>query len=94
MLTSIYAKKNSRYLRLSDRGSREMSNAKSAGKRAPPRPELDALVEKAKKVVMTEEMLHEQRISFVYGNAPEDSTITKEYVRQNIGKIHVPDSGA
>ena len=46
-----------------------MAERKSALKRAPKRPELDALLETAKTTVVTDEQLLEQRISFVYGNA-------------------------
>ncbi|MBZ9818649.1 hypothetical protein [Mesorhizobium sp. CA4] len=55
-----------------------MAERKSALKRAPARPELNEKLEKAKKQVITEEQLQEQRASFVYGNAPKGSRITKE----------------
>lgn len=58
-----------------------MAIRKSAMKKAPPRPELERLLEQARKSGVTEEQLHEQRISFAYGNAPENSRITKESVR-------------
>ena len=58
-----------------------MAERKSALKRAPDRPELRALLEKTKTFVMTEEQLKEQRASFVYGNAPKGSRITKESAR-------------
>lgn len=35
----------------------------------------------------TEEELQEQRVSWVYGNLPKDSTMTKEEVRQSIDRI-------
>jgi len=47
----------------------------------PPRPELDALFEAARAGEISEEELKEQRISFAYGNAPENSGITKQSVR-------------
>jgi len=53
-------------------------------------PELEELLEKAKKTEITEEQLHEQRISFAFGNALDSDLITKETVRvasQNI-RLH------
>jgi hypothetical protein len=50
--------------------------------KSPPRPELDRLFEAARKSGVTEEDIQEQRISFAYGNAPENSGITKESVRE------------
>ena len=60
-------------------------------KRAPPRPELERLVEESKKRPLTEEELQEQRISFIYGNAPMDSRRTKEEVRRRAGRISLRD---
>ena len=48
----------------------------------PERPELDRLLEEARRVEITDEEFREQAISFAYGNAPEGSGITKESVRQ------------
>jgi len=49
---------------------------------APSRPELDALLENARKVGVTDDQLQEQRVSFAYGNAPADAdNVTKESVR-------------
>lgn len=58
-----------------------MAIRKSTIKPAPPRPELERLLKQAKLSGVTEEQLHEQRVSFAYGNAPEDSRITKESAR-------------
>lgn len=55
-----------------------MAERKSALRRAPERPELRGLLERAKTIVLTDEELFEQRASFVYGNAPKGSRITKE----------------
>lgn len=55
-----------------------MAERKSALKRAPDRPDLNAKLAKAKTQELTEEQLQEQRASFVYGNAPKGSRITKE----------------
>lgn len=45
------------------------------------RPELQRLLDEARTREVSEEDLHEQRISFAFGNAPADSPITKESVR-------------
>ncbi len=66
-----------------------MAERKSALKRAPARPELDKLVEHSKEVGVTEAVLQEQRISFVYGNAPKGSRITKELAKQAAQSIKV-----
>jgi hypothetical protein len=44
-------------------------------------PELQKLLEKAREKEVTEQELHEQRISFAFGNAPASDLITKESVR-------------
>lgn len=66
-----------------------MAERKSALKRAPDRPELAALLDKAQSVRVTDEMLTEQRASFVYGNAPYGSRITKESARASVGRLRV-----
>lgn len=48
---------------------------------APAHPELDRLREETQSLRVTDEQLAEQRISFVYGNAPVGSSITKESAR-------------
>jgi hypothetical protein len=60
---------------------------KSALTQAPARPELDRLLQQARETGVTNEQLFEQRISFVYGNAPENSGITKETARTAAGSI-------
>ena len=59
-----------------------MAERKSALRRAPDRPELQKKLERAKTIVVTDEQLQEQRVSFVYGNAPEGSKITKDSARR------------
>lgn len=60
-----------------------MAARKSMLKPAPPRPELERLIEEACKRGVTDEELLEQRISFAYGNAPASAKrITKESVRE------------
>jgi hypothetical protein len=45
------------------------------------KPELGRLLAEAKLKEVSEEDLHEQRISFAFGNAPESNLITKDSVR-------------
>jgi hypothetical protein len=45
------------------------------------KPSLQRLLEQARSQEITEEELHEQRVSFAFGNAPESELITKESVR-------------
>ena len=46
-----------------------------------PDPELMRLLEATRNRPVTEDELHEQRISFAFGNAPDSELITKESVR-------------
>ena len=71
-----------------------MAERKAALKRAPERPELMKLLEKAKKVVVTDEQLEEQRASFVYGNAPKGSRITKESAQKSVKRFRVTNNAA
>lgn len=66
-----------------------MAERKSALERAPKRPNLESLLERAKSVQVTDELLQEQRASFVYGNAPQGSRITKESARKAGGRIRI-----
>lgn len=45
-------------------------------------PELAELLEAARQKPVTEEQLHEQRISFAFGNSPDSEFITKDTVRR------------
>ena len=56
---------------------------------APERPELQALLDRAKTVVVTDEELQAQRVSFIYGNAPKDSRITKESALKAVTRIRI-----
>ena len=59
-----------------------MAARKSTLSPAPNRPELDRLLDHARRVGVSNEQLEEQRASFVYGNAPFDAArITKESAR-------------
>ena len=66
-----------------------MAERKAALNRAPARPALEALLEKAKTVVLSDQELQEQRASFVYGNAPKNSGITKDSARKAVARIRV-----
>jgi hypothetical protein len=66
-----------------------MAERKSALRRAPARPELDRLLEQAKTAVVTDDQLQRQRASFVYGNAPKGSRITKESAAKAVSRIRV-----
>lgn len=56
----------------------------------PARPDLDAMIEKSRNYVMSADETHEQRISFAYGNLPEESTGTIETVRKAAIKMYGP----
>jgi hypothetical protein len=45
------------------------------------KPELKRLLDEARRKPVSEAELHEQRISFAFGNAPPSSLITKDTVR-------------
>ena len=66
-----------------------MAERKAALKRAPERPTLAALLERARGVTLTEEEIREQMASFVYGNAPKGSRITKESARRAASRLRV-----
>ena len=56
---------------------------------APNHPELDQLLEQARRTDITDEQLKEQRVSFAYGNAPQDAKITKESVREASNSLRI-----
>ena len=65
-----------------ERGAGVTATAGEAVKsQAPQRPDLDALIERARQIKMSPEDWFEQRVSFVYGQLPHDSKITKDEVR-------------
>lgn len=66
-----------------------MVDRKCALRRAPKRPNLESLLERARTMPVTDEMLQEQRVSFVYGNAPQGSRITKESARKAARRIRI-----
>jgi hypothetical protein len=53
---------------------------------------LQKLLEEAKERDVSEEELHEQRVSFAFGNAPANSRITKESVRNASQRIRLKKS--
>ncbi len=66
-----------------------MAERKAALTPAPERPKLRALLTRAKSVTLTDQQLREQRASFVYGNAPKGSRITKESAERSVDRIRV-----
>jgi hypothetical protein len=52
-------------------------------------PDLTALIEASRQVVVTDEILREQRISFAYGNAMNAESITKDSVRATSQSIRL-----
>lgn len=52
-------------------------------------PKLTALLDAAKSRKVSEEELHEQRISFAFGNAPDSKFITKDSVRASSRSIRL-----
>jgi len=69
-----------------------MVERKSALKRALARPRLDELVEQARDHTITNAELREQRISFVYGNAPKGSRITRESIEKSVDRARLLDA--
>lgn len=56
---------------------------------APEHPELEKLLDKARRTQITDEQLMEQRVSFAYGNAPVGAKITKESVREASNSLRI-----
>lgn len=54
-----------------------------------PDSELSDLLEQAKKKEITEAELHEQRVSFAYGNALGSESVTKDSVRRASENIRI-----
>lgn len=53
------------------------------------RPELDQLIREAVAKGVDEDEFLEQWVSFIYGNAPEGSRITKDSARAVLKKLHI-----
>jgi hypothetical protein len=52
-------------------------------------PKLAELLKAAKGRIVSEDELHEQRISFAFGNAPDSEFITKDSVRASSRSIRL-----
>ena len=68
-----------------------MADRKSVLKPPPERPELDRLIEAARQTPVSDAQLHEQRVSFVYGNAPVDSGITRDSARRAAERMRLDE---
>ena len=66
-----------------------MAQRKAALKRAPERVHLQELLEHAKTIAVTDADLRQQRASFVYGNAPKGSRITKESALASVDQMRI-----
>ena len=66
-----------------------MAERKAALRRAPDRPELRALLDRARSITLTEEQLRQQKASFVYGNAFKGSQITRESAEASVNRIRI-----
>ncbi len=71
-----------------------MAERKSALSRAPARPRLDELLVRARSANLTDEQLKEQRVSFVYGNAPHGSRITRDSAQKSVTTLRVTAGAA
>jgi hypothetical protein len=63
----------------------------SLGFSSPDRNDLEARIKASIERGVTEELLREQKASFVYGNAPSASGITKESARRAIARSRLTD---
>lgn len=66
-----------------------MVERKSLGFSVPERPDLKRMIAAAVKAGISDAELAEQRVSFVFGNAPVDSRITKESARLASTKLRL-----
>ena len=66
-----------------------MAERKADGRRAPHRPDLRALLDRAGAVTLTEEHLRQQKASFVYGNAPKGPRITRESAGESVDRLRL-----
>ncbi len=69
-----------------------MAERKAALGQVPERPRLRSLLDRAKSVTVTDDDLRKQRASFVYGNAPKGSRITKESAAKSVDRIRVGEN--
>jgi hypothetical protein len=63
-------------------GTQTMADRQQFSRTVEPDPELKRILEASRNVPVTEEELHDQRISFAFGNAPQalEASITKDSV--------------
>ena len=66
-----------------------MAERKMAFRRAPERPDLETLYDLSRNHEMTDDELKAQRASFVYGNAPEGSRITKKSAVASVDRMRL-----
>ena len=66
-----------------------MAERKMAFRRAPERPDLEDLYDLSRNHEMTDDELKAQRASFVYGNAPEGSGITKKSAAASVDRMRL-----
>lgn len=66
-----------------------MAERQTALTRAPVRKQLEDLLERAKGITLTDQQLREQRASFIYGNAPKGSRITRESAAKAVDRIRI-----
>lgn len=69
-----------------------MAERKAALGQVPERPRLRSRLDRAKSVTVTDDDLRKQRASFVYGNAPKGSRITKESAAKSVDRIRVGEN--
>ena len=81
-----------RVMSLLSEEERIMADRKPILGKSPVRPELDRLFEEAKNYKISDAELQEQRVSFAYGNAPQNSSITKESVREASRTMRISES--
>lgn len=72
-----------------DRRGFRMAERKADGRRAPHRPELRALLDRAGAATLTEEKLRQQKASFVYGNASKGSRIAREPAGGSVDRLRL-----
>lgn len=68
-----------------------MALRKQSASRAEVRSDLAELVRASKARQVTEDELHEQRISFAFGNAMNLKTITKDSIRSTSQRVRLRD---
>ena len=72
-----------------DRRGLRMAERKADGRRAPHRPKLRALPDRAGAATLAEEQLRQQKASIVYGNAPKGSRIARESAGESVDRVRL-----